>query len=209
MLLCFLFLSSASKARTYNDIGIYEKMSIASLILEPIARFRSLEARTLRDCEGSVAWELRMMQGDLHHVSRNILRAALDCNNYTSFGLERSWPEMPNMSAGHVLITMDDATVGRVWDFSSTSVCEFEQRALPFWESIPRRLTMCLSKVEAERKDFVDTSLLDEVVFGLLKAKSEDWAKDLVRSSVFQRADVQQILAILKEIGGTCTPRLQ
>ena len=209
VLLRFLSLSAASKARTYCDIGIYEKLSIASLVLEPVARFRSLEARTLRDCEGSVAWELRMMQGGINNVSREILRASWNRSSYASFGLERSWFETPDMSAPHVLIAMDDATVGRLWDFSTTSVCEFEKRILPFTESLPRRLTLCLSKDEKERKEFIETSLLDERVFELLKAGSEAWSRALVKTSVFQRADVQQVCAILKEVGGKCTARLQ
>jgi hypothetical protein len=150
-----------------------------------------------------------MQQGEIHKVSRGILRACFDRQNYTSFGMERKWFETEDMSVSHVLVTMDDAAFGRVWDFGSTSVCEFEKRMLPFTESLPRRLTMCLSKLENERKEFIQTSLLDAEVFELLKANPEEWSQALVRSSEFQRFDVRQVCAILKEVGGECTARLQ
>ena len=188
---------------------MYEKLSVSSLGLNPVARFRSEEARGLRDCEGSVTWELKKMQGDIHKVSRDVMKAGMEPSNYVSYGMDVKWPEIPDLSKDHVLIKMNDNICARVWDFNSTSVCEFEKRMLPLHEAIPRRLTMMLSKVESERKAYIETSLLDEVVFKSLQSISEPWARDFVRSSVFQRADVKQILAILHECGGKETPRLQ
>ena len=209
VLLCFLSLSVASKARTYLDIGVSENLSISSLGLNPIARFRSDEARGLRDSEGSLAWELRMMQGDIHQVARDTIRAGMCISNYSSYGMDMDWPAIPDMGPDHVVLGINDNICVRVWDFNSTAVCEFERRMLPLHESIPRRLTMITSKVESERSNYIETSLLDEKVFQSLQSFPEDWARAMVRSSTFQRADVKQIIAILKECDGQCTPRLQ
>jgi len=183
-------------------------MCISALILESIARFRSAEARTLRNDKESCQWELDMMRGAIYKPTRSILEASFTYNNYKNFGIDREWGEMCGMSGNHILVVVNDRMTAFVWDFASTCIMEFESRIITFSEGLPRKQTILLSDQKSELDAFIAGVRLDKMVFDALVLDDQEWSRRFVRTSVFQRTSVEQLWRCLEEEGWEYTERL-
>jgi len=176
--------------------------------MEAVARFRSTEARELRNDEESRDWELCQMRGGIHRPNRAVLQATFQVGNLEKFGMDRHWQEIPEMSGLHILVVLNDRAAAFAWDFCTATILEWEQRLLPFTEGLPRRQTMLLSPIEDEQKAFIDDVLLSSKIFNSLVVDESDWTRSFTRSSVFQKTDVQQLVGCIEEEDCKVTDRL-
>jgi len=174
-------------------------MSVSCIILESVARFRSVEARELRSVDQTVEWELKMMRGGYHAPGRAVVQAMCSRNNYNNFGIETRWPVMLESSANHIVVAVNDRSVEFVWDFGSNVILEFESRMIVFAEGLPRRQSMLLSEIAKERTDFIDCVKLDEEIFCQMQACNDENLKALITRSLFQKPSVKQLVGILRE----------
>jgi hypothetical protein len=195
------------KARTYSDVTIFQRMCISSGLLEAIARFRSKEAKKLRNAEAALEWELDMMRGGMHRVNKAVVEAAFDRANSEKFGMDIHWHATADVCAEHILVVVNDHATSIVWDFACSCILEWEARIYTFTEGLPRRQTLVLSPDEKDAEDFIEGVKTDLAVFNQLAGEGE-WAAKLAKASPFQQTSVQQLWKCLQEEDWSVTERL-
>ena len=181
-----------SKAETFCDSAIYEKMAIASLALESTANFRSDEARQLRNEKGALEWELAMMQGKVHGVVKKAISLLSDRANYEDFGIETEFPPM-EASPRDLVCSTQDERCQFLWDFVCAIAIQHETRNLTFTDGLPRRQTLLLSKDKVDVANFFTELRMDLAVDEALGKINEDWSRTQHKCSVFRLSSVQQL----------------
>ena len=195
-----------SKGQTFTDVAVFEKMAIACLTLESTANFRSDEARQLRTGKGALAWELAMMQGNVHVLVKKMMSILINRQNYVDFGLEAEFPAM-EVSSRDLICSIQDERCKYLWDFICSVGIQHETRNLSFTDGLPRRRTLLLSPNEAEVDTFLTELRIDLAVDNALGQIGDDWSQAQHKCSVFRLSSVQQLWRCCDEVGWQLTER--
>ena len=196
-----------SKAQTFTDVAVFEKMAIACLTLESTAKFRSDEARQLRTAKGALDWELAIMQGNVHSIVKKVMSLLSNRQNYEDFGIETEFIAM-EVSSRDLICSIQDERCKYLWDFICSVVVQHETRNLSFTDGLPRRQTLLLSPKEADVDTFLTELRIDLAVDIALDKIGEDWSQTQHKCSVFRLSSVQQLWRCCDEVGWQLTERL-
>jgi hypothetical protein len=195
-----------SKAQTFTDVAVFEKMAIACLTLESTANFRSDEARQLRTGKGALAWELAMMQGNVHSLVKKVMSLFSDRQNYGDFGIETEFAAM-EVSSRDLICSIQDERCKYLWNFICAVVLQHETRNLSFTDGLPRRQTLLLSENKTEVDTFLTELRIDVAVDNALGQIGEDWSQAQHKCSVFRLSSVQQLWRCCDEVDWQLTER--
>ena len=95
-----------------------------------------------------------------------------------------------------------------LWDLTLNTVLELSKRMLMLDEGLPRRRTLLLAEDKEVGKTFLGQLRRDLVTYGKVAAKTDEWAKSVVKSSPFTTRPVQQLCLCLEDEGWEDTPRI-